>query len=515
MKNSRAAIYVRVSKDDKKKGLGIARQEKDMRAIAKSRGAQVTMVLRDNDLSGSGKVLRPAYEQLIEAVTAGEVDIVLAYDLDRLNRGLFDFFRLYQACEKKKIVVAWNGGGEADFATGTGLFEMEMRGTFAREALRKIRSRTARKHQELAENGHDAGGGRPFGYEADRHTLREKVSMCHVKDRHEVEVDEVALIREAARRALTGEPLRTICRDWTERGIPSPWAGRQVRVKGRERINAGRWSPQVLRRILMSARISGRRELKTVDGNQGNHGEITNYHADWPNIIDATTSDRLRSLLLAEDRVREAHPRKYLLAGGLLRCSRCGKPMHTMTPRKKREADPQRGIAAKQGQRRAYACISGPGFSGGCGRMRINAEPVEKEVVDRVFAAVDHGALRRAMKASRKGSDSSKELEKVRVQLDDLATAWTARKITMREWQTARSPLALQLEVLRRRVDAKNKQLSLDGIEDAPLRTRWPELEPHKRRAVLQTLIDHVEIKPAKGRGPVFDPNRVKVHWQV
>src|ERR1700730_3883500 len=131
-KNPRAAIYVRISKDDdEKKGLGIARQEKDMRAIAKRRGAQVTMVLKDNDLSGSGKVLRPAYEQLIEAIEAGELDLVLAYDLDRLNRGLFDFFRLYQACEKARIVVAWNGG-EADFATGTGLFEMELRATFAR-----------------------------------------------------------------------------------------------------------------------------------------------------------------------------------------------------------------------------------------------------------------------------------------------------------------------------------------------------------------------------------------------
>ncbi len=499
-KTARAAIYVRISKDDdEEKGLGVARQEKDMRAIAKRRGAQVTMVLRDNDLSGSGKVYRPAYEQLIEAITSGDVDLVLAHDLDRLNRGLFDFFRLYQACERARIGVAWSGG-EADFATGTGLFEMELRASFAREELRKIKSRTQRKHLELAENGKDAGGGRPFGYEEDRLTLRPA---------------EADLIREAARRALAGEPIRAICWDWTRRGIPSPWAGRRFKVNGGVRINAGRWSSQVLRRILMSARISGRRELKTVNGKRGNHGEITNQHADWPSIIDTATSDRLRSLLLAEDRRREAYPRKYLLTGGLLRCSLCGKPMHTMTPRKKREADPEKGITKKQGQRRAYACIKGPGFSDGCGRMRINAEPVEKEVVDRVFAAVDQGALRRAMKASRKGSDSSKELEQVRAQLDELATAWTARKMTMREWQTARAPLASQAEVMRRLVEAENKRLSLDGIEDAPLRTRWPGLELHNRRAVLQTLIDHVEIKPAKGRGPVFDPTRVKVRWQV
>src|SRR2546430_12527593 len=126
----RAAIYARIRKDDdEKKGLGVKRQEKDLRHEAVQRGARVTMVLEDNDLSGSGKVHRPAYERLIEAIAGGEVDLVLAYDLDRLTRGLFDYFRLYNACTEARIVVAWRGG-EADFATGTGLFEMDLRASF-------------------------------------------------------------------------------------------------------------------------------------------------------------------------------------------------------------------------------------------------------------------------------------------------------------------------------------------------------------------------------------------------
>jgi site-specific DNA recombinase len=497
--SKRAAVYVRISKDDEKKGLGVQRQEKDMRAIAKERGAQVTMVLRDNDLSASGKVLRPAYEQLIDAINGGQIDVVLAYDLDRLNRGLFDFFRLYQACEKARIVVGWRGG-EADFASGTGLFEMELRASFAREELRKIRSRTQRKHQELAENGKDAGGGRPFGYEEDRLTLRPA---------------EAELIREAARRALSGEPLRNICRDWQRRGIVSPWAGRRFKVNGDIRVNAGRWSSQVLRRILMSARISGRRELKTVDGKRGATGAITSEHAEWPAIVSVADSDRLRAIMTAPERTHEAHPRKYLLTGGLLRCARCGKPMHTMTPREKRDADPTKGTKARQRQLRGYACIKGPGFSDGCGRMRINAEPLEKEIIARIFAAVDHGALRRALKASRKGNDSSRELDADVAQMKELAEDWSDKRITRSEWQAARAPLAARLEVLQRRVESERRGLSLDGIEDAPLRSRWPELAQHQQRAVLQVLVQHIEVHPAKGRGPVFDPSRVKVTWKV
>src|SRR4051812_42588915 len=124
--NLRAAIYTRISKDDdEKKGLGVKRQEKDLRHEVARRNARVSMVLEDNDLSGSGRVLRPGYEQLIEAINAGDVDLVLAWDLDRLNRGLTDYVRFYNACEKGGITVAWLGG-EANFRTGTGIFEMEL-----------------------------------------------------------------------------------------------------------------------------------------------------------------------------------------------------------------------------------------------------------------------------------------------------------------------------------------------------------------------------------------------------
>ena len=54
------------------------------------------------------------------------------------------------------------------------------------------------------------------------------------------------VIRECAARALAGESLRSICTDLNERGIAT--------AKGKQ------WSPQTLRRILLSARISGQRE---------------------------------------------------------------------------------------------------------------------------------------------------------------------------------------------------------------------------------------------------------------
>src|SRR5262249_20818087 len=128
----RAAIYARISRDEDQERLGVMRQLQDLRQEAKRREAVVVATLEDNDLSGSGKGYRPAYEQLIDLIHNREVELVLPHDLDRLNRGLSDYVRFYTACEQTRVTVGWLGG-EANFATGTGIFEMELRASFARE----------------------------------------------------------------------------------------------------------------------------------------------------------------------------------------------------------------------------------------------------------------------------------------------------------------------------------------------------------------------------------------------
>src|SRR5207249_4335785 len=119
--------------------------------------------------------------------------------------------------------------------------------------------RIRRKALELAQLGKVSGGGtRAFGFEDDRVTVREP---------------EAKIIREGARRVLKGQSLRSICNDFNRRGYQTS-AGK-------------RWEQGSLSRMLQSARISGRRE---------HYGKVT-AKAEWPAIIDAEQSDRLRALL--------------------------------------------------------------------------------------------------------------------------------------------------------------------------------------------------------------------------
>src|SRR5438445_4796307 len=108
-RTARAVIYTRISRDDQDERLGVQRQEKDLRREAERRKLRLVRVLTDNDVSGT-KDSRPDFDRLIEMIENGEVDVVLAADLDRLTRGFKPYVRFYEACTEARVSVAWLGG---------------------------------------------------------------------------------------------------------------------------------------------------------------------------------------------------------------------------------------------------------------------------------------------------------------------------------------------------------------------------------------------------------------------
>ncbi|MET4003861.1 DNA invertase Pin-like site-specific DNA recombinase [Arthrobacter sp. UYCu511] len=86
----RCAIYARISDDKRGEGLGVERQEEACRALAERNGWEVTLVEVDNSISAYSGKPRPAYMRMVEAIKRGEVDIVIAWQLDRLYRRMKD-----------------------------------------------------------------------------------------------------------------------------------------------------------------------------------------------------------------------------------------------------------------------------------------------------------------------------------------------------------------------------------------------------------------------------------------
>jgi DNA invertase Pin-like site-specific DNA recombinase len=81
----RAALYLRVSTVDQT----TANQERELREVAARMGVEVVKVYKDHGISGSkGRDKRPAFDALCKAATRREIDLVMAWSVDRLGRSL-------------------------------------------------------------------------------------------------------------------------------------------------------------------------------------------------------------------------------------------------------------------------------------------------------------------------------------------------------------------------------------------------------------------------------------------
>ena len=205
-------------------------------------------------------------------------DAVICYHVDRHTRRpvkLEQFVATVNAAGVRKVRFM---SGDMDLGTGDGLLIGRiMAAVAANESAAKSR-RMRRKSEQNAASGVPHGGStRPFGYEADRVTVRQ---------------DEADVIRQIVARYVAGESLRSLCTWLTEQGVST--------VTGRA------WRSPTLRGLLRSGRIAGLRE---------HLGEVVGP-AQWPAIIDPADRDRVLARMAERVASGRRTPRRYV------RCAR-------------------------------------------------------------------------------------------------------------------------------------------------------------------------------------------------
>jgi hypothetical protein len=247
--------------------------------------------------------------------------------------------------------------------------------------------------------------------------------------------------------------------------------------------------------MLMSARISGQRSY---------HGEIV-ATGQWEPIITPEQGALLRARLIDPARRTNRTVRRYLLAGGLLRCGKCGAPL---------VARPQ-----PNGTRR-YICPKRPGVPG-CGGIAIVAEALEDFITDVVLFRLDTPELAAAMAGvptdDARAEQEQRDLAADRAQLDELATAYGERLLTLREYLAARKPIEARIQRAERHLATLTRTAPLaDYVGNAAaLRDAWRGLLLPRRRAIIAALLDRVIVHPANPARRRFDPDRVKPVWRV
>jgi site-specific DNA recombinase len=265
----RVGVYLRISKDDERDGLGVARQEKDCRALVKSRGWTVAETYRENNRSAFNGT-RAEWTRMLADLDAGAVEVVVAWSNDRLYRRVRDQLDLMERAKQ----IATVKDGDVNPSTAEGQMRMGILANVAAfESARKAERHRA-KHQQIAEAGGWPGGRVPFGYRKDGKSLR-------------VEPSEARMLRDAASRILSGETLRSVA----------------------DRL--GR-DPRTARRTLMNEAIAGRRVYKGQE-----------MRAAWDPILDVRTWRKVCAVLSDPARTTPGPRPRYLLSG-LAVCGSCG-----------------------------------------------------------------------------------------------------------------------------------------------------------------------------------------------
>jgi site-specific DNA recombinase len=471
----RAAKYRRISDDREGQELGVQRQDEDLDQHARRHGYEVVADYVDNDLGASGKAkrLRPAYRQMLEDARAGHFDVVLAYTSSRLTRRPREHEDLIDLAVDHGIRYGFVRSPSFDLNTADGRQVARTLAAADAGEAERTGERVERWHRAQAEKGAPPNAGtRPFGY--DRHS---EGRGPLVWTPHPVEAPVVA---EMFGRIVAGESVTALRNDLNARGV--------VTSVGKP------WTTTSLTRVLRSPTTAALRRLK--DG--------TLKEGTWPPLVDRRTWERAQHTLDSRQRTGRRDSTRYLLSGGLAVCGRCGN-----------------ALTGHRRHYRRYECrpaADGRSFDG-CG-VSIVADPVEDHVRDVVLAALDPALLGRLLADRRdtgQDSDVLARLGDLERELDALADDYADGRLTRHAYLKAADRLEARSRKLKASLSRDTAPDVLAGVDTDPetLRARWDAASVSWRRAFTETLLEAVEVAPARWRGGRLDLDRVSFRWRV
>jgi DNA invertase Pin-like site-specific DNA recombinase len=326
-----AAVYLRISSDREGNELGVERQEKACRQLAKRRGWKIGRVFKDNDRGASSlsKKPRPDYEQMLEWLKAGHGQGVVAYSTSRLTRRPREFEDLIELANDPWFVeFAYEASPEFDLTTADG--QMVARVLAANDAaeVKRMSERLADELRQRAEQGRYHGGHRAYGIGMyvkhvpvmDRRSGEPKLDaegnaiMRPVYDQKRLVPEEAKVIEEMADKALAGRTLEGIGRDLNERGIQT--------VTGRE------WTGFLVRAALLNTRVAGFRQLK-VFNKETRKWSVNEYPTPNPAILSREVWDEIFERLNHPGRRRGTTNKRMYLGAGVYICEQCDRAVKT------------------------------------------------------------------------------------------------------------------------------------------------------------------------------------------
>lgn len=443
-------IYRRASLDATGEERSVDRQLEACEKHAELKGYEVVSVQTDNSISAYGGKDRPGWQGVLELIRAGEVDVVLAWHLDRMTRSMLDLEELILLSEDHEVGIA-TVTGDIDLTTDVGRMVARILAAVARaEVERKAARQRLANAQRAAAGTPWTGGARPFGYADDHATVVE---------------EEAAAIRKGAELALAGVSMREIARQWDAAGLRS-WRAE------RGELDTG-WTGRGVKGVLVSPRYAG---IRTYQGKEVGL-------AQWPAILDRETHLALKAKLTDPSRLyRATHTGRTPanLLSSIARCAQCGNKVNASASRGKP----------------TYTCRPG-------GHVHSPRELVDAHVTAELVAYLSlPDALSRITPSGDSKVDAAREeADEMRAKLAELMGLFTADVITAAQLTEGTQKLRARLEAAEDVLARAGAGSLLDGLSVGleEVAHQWDELPLARQRALVEAFLD-VEVVPVPAR---------------
>lgn len=310
----RAAIYVRVSTDKQEEGYSPETQEAACREYAAARGYTVAgaHVYRETH-TGTELWERPQLTHLREAVRRGELDVVIAYAIDRLSRDPVHLGVIVSEAEHHRVGVEFvteplDGSPEGELIRF-------VRGYAAKIEHMKLVERTQRGKRARVQSGKPLRARDPYG-----------LRWTAAENRYREDEREKAVLRRIMAEALAGAKLRAIAGGLNDDAIPSPG--------GKE------WCAPTVRHLLLQEYYTGkgfayRNKTERREGKWRRTAVPDDHPVPLPDGVypviftpEEQAAVRARLMRNQQESARRNHcPESFLLRAGYVFCGVCGEPM--------------------------------------------------------------------------------------------------------------------------------------------------------------------------------------------
>jgi site-specific DNA recombinase len=466
-----AIIYTRISQDKTGEELGVTRQLEDCQSLAERRGWHVSGVYTDNDISAKGTRKRPSFEAILEEAASGRVQVIVAWNFDRLTRNRKDTVRLLEVCQERSITIALARGTDLDMSNPGGRLMAGILAEVARNEIDVKSDRQIASYRQAAKAGKPHYVARPFGYTRSGELVE----------------DEALVLKQIAEHYLNGWSTTELTKWLNDSGIKA--------------ATGGLWSRRVVKDHLLAKRNAGIRVYKGQE-----------YKGNWVPVYDLATHEALVGEWeqRKQKRSRGSAPRRYLLTG-LLVCGRCGSKMagHAHSDRQGQEV------------RDKYACTE-------CSLMRV-AVTLDHFIKELVLYRLDSDELRATLAARDANTEQIEplrlEARAVQRRIDALVDDYADGTLSKSELVRAKERQQEALHDIEQRMSqlyASRQSQALLGTSTG-LRQSWNTHPVGWRRQLLSLVIERIEVEQSykrpryviDGKGYKFDPDAVTVVWKA